>query len=156
MGVIGNLGNIHWQYIPLVHWDNAYSQNFRHVKSSSVSQIYNINIINQKPYYIIYNDENNKCYINNIFSGVVYDIPDDVTNLNSIFLFAYRPGNMLYSKYFRLHLVKITDKLNNIIVRNFIPCYRKSDNEIGLYDTVEGKFYTNQGTGKFIPGPDIK
>ena len=36
------------------------------------------------------------------------------------------------------------------VVRDFIPCYRNSDNEIGLYDTVGRQFYTNSGTGSFI------
>ena len=38
---------------------------------------------------------------------------------------------------------------NEVLVRNFIPCFRKSDEEIGLYDIINGEFYTNQGTGKF-------
>lgn len=44
---------------------------------------------------------------------------------------------------------------DNILIRNFVPCYRKLDNEIGMYDTVNGVFYTNQGTGTFIKGPDV-
>ena len=40
-------------------------------------------------------------------------------------------------------------------IRNFVPCYRKSDNVIGLYDTVEGVFYTNAGTGSFTKGVDV-
>lgn len=40
-------------------------------------------------------------------------------------------------------------------IRNFIPCYRKSDGVIGLYDTVEGDFYTNIGTGSFTKGADV-
>lgn len=44
---------------------------------------------------------------------------------------------------------------NSVLVRNFIPCYRKSDGEIGLYDTVNHTFYTNQGTGTFLKGPDV-
>ena len=44
---------------------------------------------------------------------------------------------------------------NNILVRNFIPCYRKSDNEIGLYDLVNDVFYTNAGTGTFLKGGNI-
>lgn len=46
---------------------------------------------------------------------------------------------------------------DNVLVRDFIPCYRKSDTneEIGLYDKVEKKFYTNQGTGTFRKGNDI-
>ena len=36
-----------------------------------------------------------------------------------------------------------------------IPCYRKSDNVIGLYDMVGGTFYTNNGTGTFTKGDDV-
>jgi hypothetical protein len=38
---------------------------------------------------------------------------------------------------------------DNTLVRDFIPCYRKSDGEVGLYDIVGKKFYTNAGTGAF-------
>lgn len=44
---------------------------------------------------------------------------------------------------------------NSILIRDFIPCYRKSDNKVGLYDLVENKFYTNEGTGDFTSGPDV-
>lgn len=37
-----------------------------------------------------------------------------------------------------------------------VPCYRKSDNEIGMYDMFSGNFYTNAGTGKFSKGSDIE
>jgi hypothetical protein len=47
----------------------------------------------------------------------------------------------------RLYSCKIYD--NGVLVRNFIPCMRNSDNEVGLYDTVGEQFYTNQGRGKF-------
>ena len=39
------------------------------------------------------------------------------------------------------------------VVRDLVPCYRKSDNVAGLYDLVNNTFYTNQGTGNFIVGP---
>lgn len=41
----------------------------------------------------------------------------------------------------------INDSIN--LKHNFMPCIRKSDKEPGLYDTVEKKFYPNNGTGKF-------
>jgi hypothetical protein len=44
---------------------------------------------------------------------------------------------------------------NNILVRNFIPAKRNSDNVIGMYDTVSDRFFTNQGTGNFIAGPNV-
>jgi len=50
---------------------------------------------------------------------------------------------------FRLYSCKFYER-NNIIVRNFVPCYRKSDNVAGLYDVVNNEFYTNAGTGNFV------
>lgn len=44
---------------------------------------------------------------------------------------------------------------NGNYIRNFVPCYRKADNEIGLYDLVNGVFYTNAGTGTFSKGSDV-
>ena len=41
------------------------------------------------------------------------------------------------------------------LVRNFIPCYRKSDGVAGMYDTVSKTFFTNAGTGEFICGRSI-
>lgn len=41
-------------------------------------------------------------------------------------------------------------------VHELIPCYRKSDGVIGLYDNAGGKFYTNEGTGSFVKGPDVQ
>ena len=43
---------------------------------------------------------------------------------------------------------------NDNLIRHFIPCYRKSDGEIGMFDLVENKFYTNQGTEPFLRGPE--
>ena len=44
---------------------------------------------------------------------------------------------------------------NGTPVRNFVPCYRKADNVAGLYDLVNGVFYTNAGTGTFIVGGNV-
>lgn len=52
-----------------------------------------------------------------------------------------------------IYSAKIYDGNNEI--RNYIPCYRKADNKPGLYDLVNGEFYTNQGTGEFLAGPDV-
>ena len=41
------------------------------------------------------------------------------------------------------------------LIRDYVPCYRKNDNEVGLYDLVNDVFYTNSGTGVFTKGNDI-
>ena len=45
---------------------------------------------------------------------------------------------------------------NDILKNIMIPCYRKSDNVIGMYDIENNQFYTNKGSGIFIKGPNIK
>ena len=54
-----------------------------------------------------------------------------------------------------IKLFSFSIKVNNILIRDFIPCYCKSDNEIGLYDLVNDVFYTNSGTGTFLKGGDV-
>ena len=44
---------------------------------------------------------------------------------------------------------------NNNLIHNFIPCYRKSDSEIGLYDLVTKSFFTGNVLGEFEKGEDI-
>ena len=50
----------------------------------------------------------------------------------------------------KVYYCKIT--VDGTLVRSFVPCYRKSDNIVGLYDLVNGVFYTNAGTGNFAKG----
>lgn len=56
--------------------------------------------------------------------------------------------------YYKLYYMKIWDNNNNL-VRDFIPCYKTSNNEIWLLDKVENKFYTNSWTWTFIKWPDV-
>lgn len=41
------------------------------------------------------------------------------------------------------------------VVREYIPCYRKADGVIGLYEMHTGAFLTNAGTGSFAKGADV-
>lgn len=43
---------------------------------------------------------------------------------------------------------------NTTEIRNMYPVYRKADSKPGLYDIINDVFYTNQGGGEFIVGPD--
>lgn len=50
----------------------------------------------------------------------------------------------------RIYEIKIWD--NNKIVRHMVPCKRKEDNVIGMYDIINDNFYINKGSGNFIGG----
>ena len=66
----------------------------------------------------------------------------------------YTVGGILYKAKAKLYSCKIYD-LDYNIVRDFIPCYKKSDNVIGLYDLINNQFYTNAGTGTFLKGNNV-
>ena len=53
----------------------------------------------------------------------------------------------------RLYYLKMYS--NGELARDFIPCYRKADGVIGLYDLVSKTFFTNAGSGSFTKGGDI-
>ena len=41
------------------------------------------------------------------------------------------------------------------LVRDFVPCYRKSDSVIWMYDLVNNQFYTNSWSWTFAKWPDV-
>ena len=112
-----------------------------------------------------------------IFANKDYAIVDNTTflintpstsltkfNFNKIAIFSSINGNtglVRSDDFSKIKLYNFKIYYNNNLIRNFIPCYRNSNNEVGLYDIVNNTFYTNQGTGVFtygsviqIPNPD--
>ena len=53
----------------------------------------------------------------------------------------------------KIRSTKIYD--NDTLIRDFVPCYRKTDNEPGMYDLVNNTFYTNAGSGTFLMGNEV-
>lgn len=106
------------------------------------------------------NDERHSIFANKdyaIVDSVKYNLntpPTSITKFNSnkIAIFSSFHGNtgaIRTSDFSKIKLYSFKIYHNNKLIRNFIPCMRKTDNEVGLYDTVGKQFYTNQGTGKF-------
>lgn len=42
----------------------------------------------------------------------------------------------------------------DVRARSFVPC-KNASGAVGLYDTVDGQFYANAGTGSFTAGPEV-
>ena len=51
--------------------------------------------------------------------------------------------------YFKLYTA------SNTLARDLVPCYRKSDWVIWMYDLVNNQFYTNSWSGTFSKGNDV-
>lgn len=69
--------------------------------------------------------------------------------VNNVYLFAMSTNNgASYYGRCRMAYCKLYD--NETLVRDFVPCYRKSDGVAGMFDLVTETFFTNKGTGEFI------
>ena len=77
------------------------------------------------------------------------DRTGDRTQYMAIFAWRKVEGGVDYlNKGCRLYSLEFRE--NGIVAANFVPCVRISDSKPGMYDTVAGTFYTNNGTGEFI------
>lgn len=92
--------------------------------------------------------------VKDIDSGNTLVLPNsantgDYTISNNLYLLGqnyhgkYRGNGLKQISYF-----KYWDNDENLL-RDMIPCYRKSDNVIGMYDKVSKILFTNAGTGTF-------
>lgn len=85
--------------------------------------------------------ENNEYYldVNGTRMGIGVT---DVTSLEYV-LFGLGAGSFpCKAKLYGLKTIQ-----NGVVIRDFVPVYRLNDGVIGLYDQVEGKLYTNNGSG---------
>lgn len=83
---------------------------------------------------------------------IVSNIPLNVTF--SLFYYTVSSGTQ-NDFHFNGKLYSCTVYKSGEKVLDLYPCYRKADGEIGLYDTVNSRFYTNDGTGTFEKGSDV-
>ena len=111
------------------------------IYTDSINRI-SLNYLNDRK--MIFNDE------------IVKKIDNTLSSSNNlpIYLFATNIDNdASYKSKLRLYELKIS--ANSNIIHDYIPCYKKDDGEIGLYDTIDNTFYENQGTGAFNKGSDV-
>lgn len=66
-------------------------------------------------------------------------------------------GTTVWVKWWRFNYFyfKMYNKTTWAYERDFVPCYRKSDNVIWMYDIINDQFYTNAWGGTFTKWPDV-
>lgn len=97
----------------------------------------------------LYDFNKNNLYID---GKLVYTWPvAEFETPNSATLFATSgSASSIYYGAVRIYSCKIYD--NDILVRDFVPVHRLSDDVCGMYDKVNHTFYTNAGSGTFVEG----
>lgn len=133
-------------------WNNEYKYGFMEDTNIKITDA-------KKNQHFIFDfnfNQNHDMRINNII------VTPQTTTENSytypIFLFGINSGGSLDSQQ-QSFIIKKFVIYNNYQDAQpslyFIPCYRKSDGEIGMYDTVSKQFFTNSGTGTFLKGHNV-
>lgn len=104
---------------------------------------------------IIFSNQNNSIMSDGVVRGT---LPNNTAKLSNSQLLLFGTGfGVSFNAGGRCYYLKIYLDLSfTALLRNFIPCYRKADNKPGMYDLVTKTFFTNQGTGEFIVGADVK
>lgn len=87
--------------------------------------------------------------------GVSYSKATSSSPSTAYTMFAGRRTGSSMSFYASAKLYKATFQENGETIMDLIPCYRRLDNVVGLYDLVSKEFLLNSGTGSFTAGPDI-
>ena len=95
-------------------------------------------------------DQNKNAYTVNETSGTLLE--QSFSCAYSMYLFAINAAGTVSSGKFtgKVYSCQIYD--NGTLVRDFVPA-KNSSGTVGLYDTVNGVFYTNAGSGAFAEGP---
>jgi len=127
------------------NWDN----------SNTVAEDIHTNISNtDRNIHVV--RQNRDCYIdNNLIGTFSHDwLSYTWTFDNTLYIFALH-GWDLNCSIIKLFYTKIRDR-EWTLQRDFIPCRRKSDEVVWLYDKVNKVFYTNQWIGDFIAWPVVR
>lgn len=95
--------------------------------------------------------DNNKWYLN--WVQKVSWTNNWTSNSSNLYIFARNYNWFNAPASVNMYNVKFWEW--EVLVRDFVPCYRKSDNVIWMYDKVNKVFYTNSGSGSFTKWPDV-
>ena len=107
-------------------------------------------VLNQR--YTMVGDKDGWVKDGTTMSGFSGAVSNTTATLNDYIFADNDNGSANEKSSMRVYYFKIYE--SGTLVRDFVPCYRKSDSVIGLYDLVNDVFYTNQGSGTFTKGSD--
>lgn len=109
--------------------------------------------LNSSKHSLVFNDADGNVLLD---GSIVATSPNfDLTAAGGVVnLFSDAPSGSANNTFFGD--VVFVDKDSSSEIGRLVPCYRKADGEIGMYDLINGAFYTNYNTvGYFTKGDDV-
>ena len=98
-----------------------------------------------------YNGDGQLVFNNSIklTSGFLFNTAD-----YPLYIFATSYNNSV-ERFAKMKLYELEFTEDNATVRHYIPCKRKSDSGVGLYDIITDTFFVNSGSGTFGAGNPV-
>lgn len=131
---------------------------FRMLNGANISNASEVGDVDTNRHVFII-DQVKSCYT--LFNNTNFTSTTGASLVKPIILFAYytsASSGEPISIYSPGRIYSFRAYNGGAIIRNMVPCYRKSDMEVGMYDTVNGVFYENaneNGTGVFTKSSKI-
>lgn len=83
---------------------------------------------------------------------IIFNATDEFTTNKTLTLFGANGSSGMTTARHNYRCQYFSHKKNGVLVQELIPAKRNSDDEIGMYDTVNNRFLTNDGTDTFVAG----
>ena len=150
---------IWWDYVPLWchnsspflyrYWIDAWDSSFKIIswwnsRTSTISEDTNRHTITI---------DKNSATVDGINYNVSYTNAT-ITRWIWVFWYNQQTEGVRFKSSAKLYKLDIYDE-NGTQIYDLVPCYRKSDSVIWMYDLINDVFYTNQGTGTFTKWNDV-
>ena len=136
--------------------DWQFKVQLNYVNTNNIHYSYRTLSFNTEIHTYIIDYKNRFVALDNNTASFSYSGTNGIPNI-PFFLFAqsFKSANDCHSRSDKLRLYYFKLYNNDQITRTFYPCYRKSDNVVGLYEIFTNTFFPPvSGTGSFTAGPD--
>ena len=130
-------------------WGSNTNGNYEVGPTSSSSNIMPINSLNRNIVKLTRANSNNKITVNVNGRTISRTGSAAISNF-SYYMFGYGSYKATMKRY-GTKVYTAAGELKGSLV----PCYRKSDSVIGMFDVVTNTFYPNTGTGSFTKGRNV-
>ena len=107
------------------------------------------NVVGNTSKHSVEIDSTNKKFV---FDGEEYPFSSGFASIpNNLRIFVTDSSSPTFVS---MRLFQQKNYVSGQMVRDFVPC-KSQDGDVGLYDLVDGKFYSNSGSGNFLAGPEV-
>ncbi len=119
--------------------------------STKVNTVYRLqtNFMNSRQAIIYEEDGTRKAFGSFTQTLSTHTVPIAIFGYNSA-----SSGVVTSKREYKLYSARISKGFD--VIREYIPCYRKSDGVAGLYETFTGAFLTAEDGGVFATGADVE